>query len=156
MRGNFTLALIAHNNKKDALADFALEHRSALRYFHLIATLGTGTTIQKRTGLPISMLEHGPLGGDQQIGALTAAHEVQAAIFFRDPITVAPHEPDFAEWLRVCDELEIPLATNRSSAEALIYFLQNSPNRTLIAARPWGFVLPLAEAASAHFSGTKR
>src|SRR5688500_6443602 len=154
MRGNFTLALIAHDSKKDALAEFALDHRSALRYFHLIATQGTDLLLRQRTGLPVDMLEHGHLGGDLQIGALATAHEVQAAIFFRDPITVARHEPDFADLLRVCDEQEIPLATNRSSAKALIYFLENSQDRALIAARCWGFVLPRVEAVPALFGGT--
>ena len=139
-----TLVLIAHDRKKESLANFVAEHRRAFSRFHLVATMGTGALIARRTGLVVHTLEHGHLGGDQQIGALAEQNRVQAAIFFRDP-EAGPHEPDFAGLLRVCDEQEIPLATNRSTAEALIYFLETSPDRTLVAARPWGFVAPAVD-----------
>jgi methylglyoxal synthase len=145
MRSSFTLVLVAHDRKKESLADFVAEHRRALGRFHLVATRGTGALIARRTGLVVHTLDHGHLGGDQQIGALAEQNRVQAAIFFRDP-EAEPHEPDFGGLLRVCDEQEIPLATNRSTAEALIYFLESSPDRALVAARPWGFVLPGVEA----------
>ena len=93
-----------------------------------------------RTGLEVHLLEHGATGGDRQLGTLAEENEVQSVIFFRDPISPGPNEPDFADLLRVCDTCEIPLATNRATAEALIYFLQTSPNRGAIAARPWGYV----------------
>jgi methylglyoxal synthase len=136
---NFTLALIAHDRKKEELADFVFEHRTALSRFHLVATAGTGSLIRRRTGLTIHLLEHGPDGGDRQIGELAEDNEVQAVVFFRDPVSAAPHEPDFADLLRVCDTREIPLATNRATAEALVYFLATSPDRGAITARPWGF-----------------
>lgn len=139
MSYDLTLALVAHDRKKEALADFILDHRAALSRFHLVATRGTGTLIKKRTGLTAYLLGRGSEGGDQQIGALAAASEVQAVVFFRDPMP-KPSEPDYGDLLRVCDLREIPLATNRATAEALLYFMQNSPDRGVIAARPWGFV----------------
>lgn len=98
--------------------------------------------VTKRTGLSVYLLEHGPEGGDRQLGALAASNEVQAVFFFRDPIATGPYEPDFADLLRVCDTREIPLATNRATAEALIYFLQHSPDVGVMGAKPWGFVSP--------------
>jgi methylglyoxal synthase len=140
----FTVALIAHDQMKEELADFAFNHREALKRFHLVATGGTGRLVSRRTGLNVHLLEHGAQGGDQQIGALAASNEVQAVFFFRDPVAAGPHEPDFADLFGVCDTREILLATNRASAEALIYFLQYSPERGAIGARPWGFVLPVS------------
>src|SRR5205807_8643245 len=109
----------------EKLANFVLDHRAAFSRFHILATGGTGTLIKKRTGLPIHLLKHGPLGGDRQIGALAAENEVQAVIFFRDP-DAREDEPDFSDLLRVCEQEEIPLATNRSTAVAILYFLQYS------------------------------
>jgi methylglyoxal synthase len=140
--GNITLALIAHDHRKEALADFVLEHREALKRFNLVATAGSGSIVKRRTGLPVRLLEAGPLGGDRQLGEITADNEVQAVIFFRDPVGADQHEPDFADLLRVCDLQEIPLATNPASAEALLYFLMHSPDCAAIVARPWGFVVP--------------
>lgn len=145
MTYNFTVALLAHDRMKEDLADFAFDHKASLKHFHLVATKGTGSIVHKRTGLSVYLLEHGPDGGDRQIGVLAASSEVQAVFFFRDPISAGAHEPDFTDLLRVCDTREIPLATNRASAEALIYFLQHSPERGVIGARPWGFVVPTAD-----------
>jgi methylglyoxal synthase len=145
---NFTVALIAHDHKKEELADFVFEHRAAFSRLHIVATRDTGLLVTKRTGLTVHLLQHGPDGGDHQMGALAEENEVQAVILFRDPVTAAPHEPDFADLLRVCDIREIPLATNRATAEALIHFLQTSPNRGAITARPWGFVRPVIGSAN--------
>jgi methylglyoxal synthase len=142
---NITLALIAHDRYKEILAYFVLDHRSEFSHFHLVATRGTGKMVQKWTGLKVHLLEHGPKGGDRQLGGLAADNEVQAVIFFRDPILAGPREPDFAQLLKVCDIHEIPVATNRATAEALIYFLLNSPDRGAVTARPWGFVHRLNE-----------
>ena len=140
MNYNPTLALIAHDRYKELLAYFALEHRAAFSRFHLVATEGTGRMVRKWTGLSVHLLEHGPQGGDRQVGQLAAANEVQAVIFFRDPRAVGSNEPDFADLLSVCNTQEIPLATNPATAEALLYFLLNSPDRGVITARPWGIV----------------
>ena len=136
-----TLALVAHDRYKETLAYFVLEHRAEFKRFKLVATRGTGTVVQRRTGLRVQLLEPGPLGGDQQIAEL-AAHEVQAVVFFRDPLAQAHGEPDFTQLLDVCDSREIPLATNRATALALLYFLLNSPDRGAIIARPWGLTPP--------------
>ncbi len=133
-----TLALIAHDRKKEALADFALENRAALSRFRLVATQGTGSMVHKRTGLPVQLLEHGPAGGDRQLGELAAENQVQAVIFFRDP-EAAGYEPEFSGLLAVCDAEEIPLATNRATAQALLFFLLNSPDRAFVTARPWAY-----------------
>ncbi len=133
-----TLALIAHDRKKEALADFALENRAALSRFRLVATQGTGSMVHKRTGLPVQLLEHGPAGGDRQLGELAAENQVQAVIFFRDP-EAAGYEPEFSGLLAVCDSEEIPLATNRATAQALLFFLLNSPDRAFVTARPWAY-----------------
>ena len=138
MNQQVTLALIAHDRKKEALADFALENRAALSGFRLVATQGTGSLVRKRTGLPVHLLKHGPAGGDRELGVLAADSEVQAVIFFRDT-DHAGHEPDFTGLLAVCDVEEIPLATNRATAQALLFFLTNSPDRAVITARPWGY-----------------
>ena len=145
MSHHITLALIAHDRYKEMLAHFVLDHRAAFSRFHLVATRDTGKLVHKWTGLKVHLLEHGPAGGDRQIGELAAANEVQAVIFFRDPVTPQPHEPDFAALLKVCDLREIPLATNRATAEALLFFLLHSPDRGVVTARPWGLVHPPLE-----------
>jgi methylglyoxal synthase len=139
------LALIAHDRYKEMLAYFVLDHRADFSRFHLMATRETGKVVQKWSGLRIDLLDHGPDGGYRQIGELAAANEVQAVIFFRDPLlplvsdgSHSRYESDFAGLLQVCDQREIPLATNRATAKALIYFLQNSPDRAIVTARPWG------------------
>jgi methylglyoxal synthase len=152
LRQQVTLALIAHDRKKEALADFALENRAALSRFRLVATQGTGSLVRKRTGLSVHLLKHGPAGGDRELGVLAADSEVQAVIFFRDT-DPAGHEPDFTGLLAVCDAEEIPLATNRATAQALLFFLLNSPDRAFVTARPWAYAPhhPGAEAeAAAH------
>ena len=115
-----TIALIAHDQKKDDLASFVLEHRSLLSRFRLIATGTTGRILMEFTGLEITPLLSGPLGGDQQIGAMVAQGDVAAVIFFRDPLTAQPHEPDVSALLRICDVHDVPLATNPASATALV------------------------------------
>lgn len=118
-----TIALIAHDQKKDDLASFVLEHRELLGHFRLIATGTTGRILTEFTGLEITPMLSGPMGGDQQIGALVAQGDVLAVIFFRDPLTAQPHEPDVSALLRICDVHDVPLATNPASATALVSWL---------------------------------
>jgi methylglyoxal synthase len=120
------IALIAHDQKKDDLMRFALEHQRTLSRFNLIATGTTGGILMEHTGLPITRMLSGPLGGDQQIGALVAQGEVLAVIFFRDPLTAQPHEPDVSALVRICDVHDVALATNPASAAALIAWLERS------------------------------
>lgn len=119
-----SVALIAHDKKKLDLAIFAKDHADTLRRFHLIATGTTGSILQDKTKLKVERLLSGPLGGDQQIGARIADDRVIAVIFFRDPLTAQPHEPDVSALMRLCDVHVVPLATNLASAEAVLEWLE--------------------------------
>lgn len=116
----FTLALIAHDSKKEDMLHVVKKYQRELSKLDLVATRGTGSIIQGRTGLSVTLMSSGPQGGDQQIGALVAQGKVQAVIFLRDPLTAQAHEPDISALLRICDVYNVPLATNPSSAEAML------------------------------------
>lgn len=118
-----TIALIAHDKKKDAMIAFVKRHAKKLAGLELVATGTTGKLIIEATGLDVTTVLSGPLGGDQQIGALVAREDVQAVIFLRDPLTAQPHEPDITALLRVCDVHNIPLATNEATAELVVSFV---------------------------------
>ena len=122
-----TIALIAHDAKKDEMVAFIKAHKTELVDFMLIATKSTGQLVHERTGLPVQLLLSGPLGGDQQVGALVANNTVDAVIFLRDPLTAHPHEPDVSALLRVCDVHNIPLATNLATAEAVLHCMVDVP-----------------------------
>jgi methylglyoxal synthase len=115
-----TLALIAHDKKKDDLIEFVKRHLEGLRDLELVATGTTGRLIMQATGLDVTTVLSGPLGGDQQIGGMVARGDIQAVIFLRDPLTAQPHEPDITALLRVCDVHNIPLATNEATAELVL------------------------------------
>lgn len=115
-----TIALIAHDKKKDDMVEFVRRRRDILARYRLIATGTTGKVIAEATGLTIERMLSGPYGGDQQIGARVAAGEVDAVLFLRDPLTAQPHEPDITALLRVCDVHNVPLATNLATAELII------------------------------------
>ncbi len=119
----YTLALIAHDRKKDELVAFAARHRELLAKCRLIATGTTGGRIADATGLPVERVLSGPLGGDLQIGARISQGEVQMVVFLRDPLTAHPHEPDIAALLKACDVHNVPLATNLAGAELLMRHL---------------------------------
>jgi methylglyoxal synthase len=121
------LALVAHDSKKDDMVQLVKAHRDQLVDIDLVATRGTGQLIQELTGLPVRLIQSGPLGGDQQIGAMVANGDVQAVIFLRDPLTSHPHEPDVSALLRVCDVHDIPLATNLTTAEAILHLMADHP-----------------------------
>jgi methylglyoxal synthase len=118
-----TIALVAHDAKKAEMVEFARTHTGVLSELNLVATRSTGELIARGTGLEITLLLSGPQGGDQQVGALVASEECKAVIFLRDPLTAQPHEPDITALLRVCDVHNIPLATNRVTAEAVINYI---------------------------------
>jgi methylglyoxal synthase len=124
----FTLALIAHDSKKEDIVELAFSYRDKLEQLHLVATRSTGEQIQAKTGLPITLMQSGPLGGDQQIGSLVASGVVNAVIFLRDPLTSQPHEPDITALLRVCDVHNVPLATNLASAEGVLHLINKYPD----------------------------
>ncbi len=119
------IALIAHDKKKEDIIELAKEYREVLAEHELYATGTTGTLIMGETGLSICRMKSGPLGGDQQIGAMLADGELDLIIFLRDPLTAQPHEPDVSALLRLCDVQKIPLATNISSATIMLETLKN-------------------------------
>jgi methylglyoxal synthase len=118
------VALIAHDKKKLDMATFAKDHADILSRFPLIATYTTGSVLEDKAKLEVEKLKSGPQGGDLQVGARIADGQVLAVIFFRDPLTAQPHEPDVSALLRICDVHDIPLATNLGSAEAIIAWLE--------------------------------
>ncbi|MCK0472095.1 methylglyoxal synthase [Halalkalibacter sp. APA_J-10(15)] len=118
------IALIAHDKKKDDMVQFAVAYKLILSEHDLFATGTTGTRIMEATGLPVTRFKSGPLGGDQQIGALVAENKFDLILFFRDPLTAQPHEPDVTALVRLCDLQNVPLATNLGTAEVLIKGLE--------------------------------
>lgn len=102
------------------MVDFCIAYSGILKQHSLCATGTTGALVAEATGLPISKFLSGPEGGDQQIGARIAYNEIDAVLFFRDPLTAQPHEPDVSALFRLCDVHNIPLATNVATAEVLI------------------------------------
>ncbi|SPF56736.1 Methylglyoxal synthase [Candidatus Desulfosporosinus infrequens] len=116
----FKIALVAHDEKKAEMIEFARKHQAILCQCELTATGTTGKLVKQHTGLPVTTLLSGPIGGDQQIGSLVATQRLDMIFFLRDPLTAQAHEPDISALLRVCDVHNIPLATNRKSAEILM------------------------------------
>ena len=119
------IALIAHDKKKNEIIDLAKNYRDVLAQHELYATGTTGTLIMGETALSIHRMKSGPLGGDQQIGAMLATGGIDLIIFLRDPLTAQPHEPDVSALLRLCDVQSIPLATNKSSAIIMLEAIKN-------------------------------
>ncbi|WP_047980059.1 methylglyoxal synthase [Ornithinibacillus contaminans] len=118
------IALIAHDKKKSQIISFAVAYQYVLQKHSLYATGTTGKMIAEETGLTIHRFQSGPLGGDQQIGAMIANNEMDMVIFFRDPLTAQPHEPDISALMRLCDVYQVPLATNMASSELFIHGLE--------------------------------
>lgn len=114
------IALIAHDKKKEEMIQFEKKNESILKKVELVSTGTTGLRVMENTNLQIYRYKSGPLGGDQQIGALVADHNVDMIIFLRDPLTSQPHEPDIMALLRLCDVYKVPLATNVESAQLLL------------------------------------
>ncbi|MFD1030853.1 methylglyoxal synthase [Metaplanococcus flavidus] len=114
------IALIAHDRKKDDLIQFVIAYQPILMENSLYATGTTGQRIIDETGLQVHKFRSGPLGGDQQIGSMIAQDDMDMIIFFRDPLTAQPHEPDVTALIRLCDVYNIPLATNMGTAEVLL------------------------------------
>ena len=114
------IALIAHDNKKAELIDWCNEHKEILKQHFLCGTGTTARMITDQTGLPVKGYNSGPLGGDQQIGAKIVEGKVDFVIFFSDPLTAQPHDPDVKALLRIAQVYDIPIANNRSSADFMI------------------------------------
>ncbi len=111
-----TLALIAHDGKKQDMVAFALKNESVLAKYKIIATNTTGTMLQENTNLDVKPMLSGPVGGDAQIAAAVAEGRVAAVFFFVDPLGKHPHDPDIQGLLRICNVHNIPLATNTATA----------------------------------------
>lgn len=126
------IALIAHDKKKAEIIELAKRYKDVLSQHELYATGTTGTMIMGETKLDIHRLKSGPLGGDQQIGAMLADGELDLIIFLRDPLTAQPHEPDVSALLRLCDVQKIPLATNASSGNIMLEALKNDTFMTAL------------------------
>lgn len=118
------IALIAHDKKKTEMIEFAERNRDVLSRCRLWATGTTGRLLIERVGLQVTPLQSGPLGGDQQIGAMVAENSLDAIVFLRDPLTAQPHEPDVSALLRLCDVHNIPLATNPATGEILLHLFR--------------------------------
>lgn len=114
------VAIISHDKLKPKLIQFVKDNISWFKNKDIYATGTTGSLVMKETGLKINLKKSGPLGGDQEIGSMIANEELDLIIFFRDPLTAQPHEPDVSALLRLCDVYEIPLATNIETANHLI------------------------------------
>ena len=115
-----TVALVAHDHKKPELIKWALAHKDELAKHKLVATGTTGGLLQKNIELPVHCYKSGPLGGDQQIGALIADQQLDCLIFFWDPLNPAPHDPDVKALLRLCSVWNIPMACSTATADMLI------------------------------------
>lgn len=114
------IALIAHDNMKAGLIDWCHQHKSALEGHELCGTGTTSRLIQDSTGLRVRSFLSGPLGGDQQIGASLAEGKLDMVIFFSDPLTAQPHDPDVKALLRIAQVYDVPIALNRSSADFFV------------------------------------
>ncbi|MCO6176920.1 MULTISPECIES: methylglyoxal synthase [Ciceribacter] len=120
------IALIAHDQKKDELAEFARRHARTLSRFRIVATGTTGGRVAEACPeLDVARMKSGPLGGDQQIGAMIATGEVQILIFFVDPLTAMPHDVDVKALMRLATVYDIPMALNLATAEILMSAKKN-------------------------------
>ena len=118
------IALIAHDTKKELMVQFCIAYCGVLSKHTLCDTGTTGKMVAEATGLNVQHYLSGSQGGDQQIAARISCNEIDLLLFFRDPISVKPHEPNDMNLLRLCDVHNIPVATNIATAEALIHALE--------------------------------
>ena len=114
------IALIAHDSKKHEMIDWCEANKEILKGHFLCGTGTTARMITEATGLPVKGYNSGPLGGDQQIGAKIVEGRIDFVVFFSDPLTAQPHDPDVKALLRIAQVYDIPIANNRATADFLI------------------------------------
>ena len=114
------IALIEHDGKKAEIIAWCEEHKEILKKHFLCGTGTTARMITDRTGLPVRGYNSGPLGGDQQIGAKVVEGQIDLIIFFSDPLTAQPHDPDVKALLRIAQVYDIPIANNKATADFII------------------------------------
>lgn len=116
-----TIALIAHDNKKAEIVNWALKNKTTLERYNLCGTGTTAKLISEATDLTVKRYFSGPMGGDLQIGAKVAEKKIDIVIFFWDPLEAQPHDPDVKALLRIAVVYDIPIATNRATADYVIH-----------------------------------
>jgi methylglyoxal synthase len=116
-----TIALIAHDGKKQELIDWCAENQDILKNHFLCGTGTTARLVAEKTGLPVKGYNSGPLGGDQQIGAKIVEGNINFVIFFSDPLEAQPHDPDVKALLRIAQVYDIPIANNKATADFMIH-----------------------------------
>ena len=114
------IAIIAHDNKKPEIIEWAKKNVDILRKFELCGTGTTSKRVSEATGLNVKGYLSGPLGGDQQIGALVAEGKIDIVVFFCDPLQAQPHDPDVKALLRIANVYNVPIATNPATADMVI------------------------------------
>lgn len=134
LRKQKNIALIAHDGKKAELIDWCREHAEQLKKHFLCGTGTTARMITDATDLPVKAYNSGPLGGDQQIGARIVEGKIDIVIFFSDPLTAAPHDPDVKALMRIAQVYDVPFAANRASADFIISspLMEEEYNHTVI------------------------
>ena len=115
-----TIALIAHDNKKHDMVNWALAHKEILANYALCGTGTTAKLITEATGLEVKGYLSGPMGGDLQIGAKMSEKAIDKVVFFWDPLSMQPHDPDVKALLRIAVLYDIPIATNKATANLII------------------------------------
>lgn len=124
IENSMRIALIAHDSRKELMAQFCTAYVRILAQHELVATGVTGKVVRDACGLPVRSLYPGARGGSEQISSMIACGEVDMLLFFRDPVGAKPNEPNAVNLLRLCDMHTIPVATNIATAEVLIHGLE--------------------------------